>query len=127
MDIAKAVPSWLNVWAAELAQAWEVTGQVGWQIDYEYVGAMQNQPRDGGAEDLWHLMMFPMPVVDDGESELVPEARVDVLAIQEMLDGVEDVSLLSDGVVRVSGTKNKAMVEVDLYRMPPVDDEHDEK
>jgi hypothetical protein len=28
---------------------------------------------------------------------------MDVLAIQEMLDDVEDVSLLSDGAVRVSG------------------------
>lgn len=67
-----------------------------------------------------------MPVIDDDDRQLVPEARVDVLAIQEMLDDVEDVSLMSDGMVRVSGTKNKTMVEVDLYRMPPVDDD-DEK
>lgn len=127
MDIGKAVPAWLGQWAAELAKAWEVMGEVGWEIEYEYAGSAPNVRRDDGPEDLWHLTMFPMPVVSDDERQLVPQARVDVLAIQEMLDDVDDVSLLSDGVVRVSGTKNKTMVEVDLYRLPPVDDEDEDE
>ena len=125
MDIGKAVPEWLKEWAAEVAQAWEVMGQVGWEIEYEYAGEMQNRPRDDGPDDLWHLTMFPMPVEDNARGQLLPEARVDVLAVQEMFDEVEDVSLESDGGVLISGMKNKVMVQVGLYSLPP--DDEDEK
>jgi hypothetical protein len=119
MDIGKAVPAWLNDWAAEVAQAWELMGRVGWEIEYEYIGAMQHRPRDDGPEDLWRVTMFPMPVEEDEEGQLLPETRVDVLAVQEMLDEVEDVSLSSNGTVSVTGVKNKTMVEVNVRCFPP--------
>lgn len=97
------------------------------EIEYEHAGAMQNRPRDEGPEDLWHLTMSPMAIDDPEHGELVPEARVDVLAMQEMLDEVEGVSLESDGGVRISGVKKQAMVMINLYLAPPIDEDDDEK
>lgn len=123
MDIGKAVPAWLNEWAAELAHAFELMGQVGWEFDYEHTGTQPPLPPDGGPEDLWHVTIFPLPLGEDGEGQVVPDARVDVLAVQEMLDDVDEVSLLSEGHARVSGTKNGALVEIDLFCYRPDDDE----
>jgi hypothetical protein len=67
--------------------------------------------------------MFPKAMMDDEDGQVVPEARVDVLAVQEMLDDVEEVSLLSEGHARVSGTKNGALVEIDLFCYQPDEDQ----
>jgi len=123
MDIGKAVPAWLSEWTTELAKVWEVMGQVGWEISYEHAGTAPQLPRDDGPEDLWHVRMFPMPVEEDEKGQAVPDARADVLAVQEMLDEVEGVSLLSEGHVQVSGRKNGTMVEIDLYCYRPDVDE----
>lgn len=78
-------------------------------------------PPDGGPEDLWHVTMFPVAVSEDDEGQVVPDARVDVLAVQQMLDDCDDVALTSDGTVEVSGTKNKVLVQLNLRCFPPDD------
>ena len=122
MDIGKATPAWLNEWVREVAEEWELFGQIGWLIEYEYAGSMPPQPReDPKDEDLWHVTMFPVPSKDDEGGEVVPDGRVNLLAVQEMMDEVEAVSMAGDGTVRISGRKNKTMVEIDFCCMPPDD------
>ncbi len=61
------------------------------------------------------------PVKDDEGGHVVPDGRVDLLAVQEMMDEVEAGSMAGDGTVRISGRKNKTMVEIDFCCMPPND------
>jgi hypothetical protein len=98
-------------------------GKVGWKIQYEHAGTQPPLPPEGGPEDLWRLTMFPVPLSEDEVGQVVPETRVDVLAVQEMLDDVDEVWLLGEGHARVWGRKKGALVEIDLFCYQPDDDE----
>jgi hypothetical protein len=118
MDIGKAVPDWLTQLAKDVAEAWELPGEIGWHIDYEYAGSMPPHPRDTENEDLWHLTIFPLEVEHEGHT-VVPDGSVDLLAVQGLLETVDDASFSGDGTVRISGTKNNAMVMINLRCFPP--------
>jgi len=123
MDIGKAVPVWLDALVVELATCWE-TGYVGHRIFYEYAGSMPPHPKDEDEiEDEWNIIMFPMPERlpnKPADESFIPDAMVDVLAIKDLLDDVNFISVnVLKAEITISGKSNGALISVLVCCSPP--------